>query len=166
MIIRKYEAKDIEMLNDMMMKLQSHFAKIDSTGESLEFKDINAVCKYMQKMRDDVDNMNGIMLVAEDNGDIVGFVQGVIVEHKFGTNIIYDTTHKERKEGWIGLLYVDNNQRGKGFGLQLIEEIKKYFVQEGCETIRVKVLNDNHRTVEIYKKYGFVYHDVVMVKKL
>lgn len=166
-MIRKYDlTKDRPAVDELMVRLQEHFANIDKTKESLPFKDIESANKYMTKMIDDSDSMGGVVLVAEDeNEDVIGFVQGVIIDHKHGDDIVFDTTHNERRDGWIGLLYVNENQRGKGIGKALMDSIQEFFVDNGCDTIRLLVLHDNVKTIEIYKKYGFIYHDVEMVKE-
>jgi ribosomal protein S18 acetylase RimI-like enzyme len=161
-----FEERDRANVDSLMNKLQKHFADIDTTRESLEFNNSEDAHKYMQKMIDDSSSMSGAIFVAEENNEIVGFVQGVIVEHKHGNDAMFDTTHKERKDGWIGLLYVNESQRGKGLGRALMDRMRDHFIENGCDTMRLLVLNDNNHTIEVYKKYGFVYHDVEMVKGL
>lgn len=165
-MIRKLKPEDRETLDELMIKLQMHFAEVDTLGESLPFKNLEDGHSYMQRMINDSDSMDGVVYVAEEMDKIVGFVQGVIVDHQPGGDIIFDTTHAPRKDGWIGLLFVEPEQRGKGIGRLLMDEIKKHFESEGCHTLRLLVLSDNTHTIEIYKKYGFVKHETEMVKKL
>lgn len=165
-MIRKLKPEDREALDGLMTKLQMHFADVDVSGESLPFKNSEDAHSYMQRMIDDSNSMDGVVYVAEEMDRIVGFVQGVIVDHQPGGDIIFDTTHAPRKDGWIGLLFVEPEQRGKGVGRLLMDEIKKHFESEGCHTLRLLVLSDNTHTIEIYKKYGFVEHETEMVKKL
>lgn len=124
-MIREYnDAKDRLAVDELVIRLQKHFANIDTTDESLPFKDIESAHKYMTKMIDDSDKMKGVVFVAVDEiKGVVGFVQGVIVDHKYGDDIVFDTTHDERRDGWIGLLYVDESHRGKGIGKALMDKI-------------------------------------------
>ena len=49
---------------------------------------------------------------------------------------------------------------------KLMDKIKIYFENKGCDTLRLLVLSDNTHAIEIYKKYGFIKHEVEMVRKL
>lgn len=149
-----------------MVELQEHFAKVDTLEESLPFKDRKSAHDYMQKMIDDSESMDGVIYVAEEAGSVVGFVQGVVINHSPGDNVVFDTTHIPRKDGWIGLLFVEPGHRGMGVGQKLMDKIKIYFENKGCDTLRLLVLSDNTHAIEIYKKYGFIKHEVEMVRKL
>lgn len=165
-MIRRFDSQDRESVDRLMIKLQEHFARVDTSNESLPFKDLSSAHDYMQRMLDDSDSMSGVVYVAEEIGNIVGFVQGVVVNHRLGDDIVFDTTHLLRKDGWIGLLFVEPEQRGRGIGRQLMDKIKSHFVSEGCDTLRLLVLSGNTHTIEVYKKYGFIEHEVEMVRKL
>jgi len=65
--------------------------------------------------------------IAEENNQIVGFIQGVIIEHNKGDDEIYDLSHNSSKEGWIGLLYVKTSYRRGGIGQKLLDKMINYF---------------------------------------
>ena len=110
--------------------------------------------------------MNGKIFVTEENGVIVGFIQGVIIEHEKGDDEIYDLSHNPSKEGWIGLLYVKPGHRGCGVGRELLDKMKDYFIAHGCTSIKLLVLSDNVSAVDFYKKSGFMAHDLEMIMKI
>ena len=105
-MIREMDIKDRESIDRMQFELQKYFSEIDRTHESLPYKDMDDAHRYMQKMLDDVKNMNGKVFVSEKDGQVIGFIQGVIIEHKKGDEDIYDLSHNPSNDGWIGLLYV------------------------------------------------------------
>ena len=166
LVIREADATDRPSLDQMQMELQQYFAEIDSTHESLAYQNLAAAHQYMQKMLDDVDNMQGKILVAEKDGEIIGFVQGVIIEHNKGDDKIYDLSHLPGKEGWIGLLYVKPEYRGHKIGQKLLDKIKDYFTNSRCTSIRLLVLADNTNAIKVYQKNGFIPHDIEMILKL
>ena len=166
LVIREADATDRPSLDQMQMELQQYFAEIDSTHESLAYQNPAAAHQYMQKMLDDVDNMQGKVLVAEKDGEIIGFVQGVIIEHNKGDDKIYDLSHPPSKEGWIGLLYVKPEYRGHKIGQKLLDKIKDYFTNSRCTSIRLLVLADNTNAIKVYQKNGFIPHDLEMILKL
>ena len=166
MKIRLYQEQDRPSIDCLQQKLQQHFANVDSTGESLPYCSLDDAHIYMDQMLKDAKEMNGAVYVAEQNHEIVGFVQGVIIEKKKGDDKTWDLAHSPRKEGWIGLLMVDESKRSGGVGSALLEKIVSIFKEKECDCVRLLVLADNKNSVEFYKKRGFVSHDVEMVKAL
>ena len=165
-MIREMIPEDRNEINEMQFELQRFFSEIDQTRESLLYQSINDAHHYMQKMIDDTKSMNGKIFVAEKNNIVVGFIQGVIIEHKKGEDKIYDLSHNPSKEGWIGLLYVKPDYRGNGIGQELLGKMKDYFIVQGCTCIKLLVLSDNANAMGFYKKSGFIAHDLEMVMKI
>ena len=165
-MVREMDIKDREDIDRMQFELQKYFSEIDRTHESLPYKDMDDAHRYMQKMLDDVKNMNGKVLVSEEDGQVVGFIQGVIIEHRKGDDEIYDLSHKPSKDGWIGLLFVKPEFRSSGVSRELLDKMKEYFKSEECTSIRLLVLSDNIHDVNVYEKSGFLRHDLEMVLKV
>lgn len=159
-MIREMETTDLNDLIEMQFELQKYFSEIDKTRDSLPYKSIKDARRYMQKMIDDANTMDGKIFVAEEKDQIIGFIQGVIIEHKKGADTFYDLTHNPSKEGWVGLLFVKPEYRGGGTGQQLLDEMKKYFISKNCTSIRLLVLSDNKHAVAVYEKNGFIRHDL------
>ena len=134
--------------------------------ESLPFTNLRDAHGYMQQMINDSKNMNGAIYVAEESGQVVGFIQGVIIDHQPGQDAVFDAVHAPRKDGWIGLLYVEPEQRGSGIGRALLDEMKHYFQSKNCDTLRLKVLSGNQRAIAFYEKYGLTAREVEMITKL
>lgn len=166
MTIRPFHPKDRAAIDELAIKLHAHFAQVDDTAESLSFANLRDAHDYMQQMINDSENMNGAMYVAEENGQVVGFIQGVIIDHQPGQDAVFDAVHAPRKDGWIGLLYVEPEQRGSGIGRALLDEMKRYFQSKNCDTLRLKVLSGNQRAIAFYEKYGLTAREVEMVTKL
>lgn len=165
-MIREMETTDLNDLIEMQFELQKYFSEIDKTRDSLPYKSIKDARRYMQKMIDDANTMDGKIFVAEEKDQIIGFIQGVIIEHKKSADTFYDLTHNPSKEGWVGLLFVKPEYRGGGTGQQLLDEMKKYFISKNCTSIRLLVLSDNKHAVAVYEKNGFIRHDLEMTLKI
>ena len=97
---------------------------------------------------------------------MVGFIQGVIIDYQPGRDAVFDAVHTPRKDGWIGLLYVEPEQRGSGIGRALLDEMKRYFQSKNCDTLRLKVLSGNQRAIAFYETYGFTAREIEMITKL
>ena len=165
-MIRDMNINDRKDIDEMQFELQKYFSEIDQTHESLSYRKNDDAHCYMQKMIDDAINMNGKIFIAEEKNQVVGFIQGVIIEHKKGDDEIYDLSHAPSKEGWIGLLFVRPEYRGNGIGQKLLDKIKEYFKSENCTSIKLLVLSDNEHAISVYKKNGFLRHDLEMVLKV
>jgi len=166
MKIRLYQEQDRPSIDCLQQKLQQHFANVDTMHESLPYRSLSDAHTYMNQMLQDAKEMNGAVYVAEQNHEIVGFIQGVIIDKKRGDDKTWDLAHNPRKEGWIGLLMVDESKRSGGVGSALLEKMIDYFREQECDCARLLVLADNVNSAEFYRKRGFVAHDVEMVKAL
>ena len=166
MTIRPFHPKDRVAINELAIKLHAHFAQVDDTVESLPFISSRDAHGYMQRMINDSENMDGAIYVAEENGQVIGFIQGVIIDHQPGQDVVFDAVHAPRKDGWIGLLYVEPEQRGSGIGQALLDEMKRYFQSKNCDTLRLKVLSSNRRAIAFYEKYALTVREIEMVTKL
>ena len=165
-MIREMNINDRKDIDKMQFDLQKYFSEIDQTRESQPYKNIDDAHYYMQKMIDDAKNMDGKIFVAEEKDQIIGFIQGVIIEHRKGEDDFYDLIHNPSKEGWAGLLFVKPEYRGSGTGQQLLNEMKNYFISKNCTSIRLLVLSDNKHAIAVYEKNGFMRHDLEMILKL
>ena len=72
---------------------------------------------------------------------------------------------RPRKDGWIGLLYVEPEQRRSGIGRALLDEMKRYFQSKNCDTLRLKVLSSNQRAITFYEKYDLTAREVEIITK-
>lgn len=80
---------------------------------------------FKEKTFDDPDFDPELALVAKDGSEIVGFVMGVIRNHKFA------------KIGYIKLMAVKSSHRRKGIATKLYEIIHNKFVNENCDKERI-----------------------------
>lgn len=162
--IREYVASDFDKIVDLMMMLQSYFKEIDISGEKVEFENRESAEEYVRKALKDDNDMDGKLFVAESESKIVGFIQGVIIEHN--KDVMFKLTHRKRKDGWIGLLFVNPDVRGKGVAQLLIGDIREYFKNNDCVSMRLKVDSNNKLAMSVYNKYGFKPGDLEMAIKI
>lgn len=164
MLVREYLDSDFESVVGLMTALQSYFKEIDIYGEKVDFENRESTEKYINQAFEDVAKMNGKVFVAESDDKVIGFVQGIISEHK--DDAMHNLTHAKGNAGWIGLLFVDSNYRSKGIAQSLLEKMKDYFKQKGCSSMRLKVDSNNKLAINVYEKYGFTPRDLEMAIKI
>jgi GNAT superfamily N-acetyltransferase len=82
---------------------------------------------------------DGIVLVAEIDGEPVGFVTGSLVDG----------------DGEIDWLFVDPEARGQGVGTELFEAIRDELESQGAGTVRALVLSENEEGDQFFEQFGY-----------
>jgi ribosomal protein S18 acetylase RimI-like enzyme len=159
-MIRPYTDDDIAQLDELTRGFQDYMVSIDQQGGLHAFVSPEAAHNYMGKLISDINEMEGAIYVAVENDKVIGFVQGIIDRHTDEGDVLYNTTHKPAVDGWVGVLYVSPEYRGKKLGLALLDTIKGSFKEHGCDTLRLSVMFDNASSVKFYEAYGMRTHDV------
>lgn len=163
--IRKYQLEDRPKVVQLMSKLQDFFVDIDSHHELKSFESLKDAEKYIDQAVADATAMSGSIFVAKnEHGQVVGFIQGIISDHV--DEVMHNLTHQQGKDGWIGLLIVDEQHRNQRVGKQLLKCISDFFDEAGCSSVRLKVSSNNTHAIEVYKSSGFSERDIELARKL
>ena len=160
--VRLYEAADQPALISLIRNFQNHLAESDTADEVHSFQSDEDVLRYFEQMRWDVENREGNTFVAHDETGLVGFISGIVRRRPEQADVMFQTTHAPTVQGWIGLLFVLPNQRGQGIGRALMDKMKSYFLNMGCNSMRLLVAHDNPGAVEMYRRYGMSEQELEM----
>ncbi len=90
-----------------------------------------------------------LFLVAVDGDSLVGTVMGGYDGHR----------------GWIYSLAVDENERHRGIGTELMAEVEGRLKERGCLKINLQVMPDNEGVVQFYRELGFSVEDRLSMGK-
>lgn len=85
-------------------------------------------------------------VVAEVDGKVVGFMLGEMASGEFGL---------EESTGWIEVLGVDPDHRGKALGRHLAEAILAHFRSRGAKKVRTLVDEDMEGLRAFFTSLGF-----------
>ncbi len=85
-------------------------------------------------------------VVAESGGRVVGFMFGEMRSGEFGM---------EEPTGWIEVLGVDPDLRGKAVGRSLAERVMDHFRQSGATTVRTLVDEEMVGIEKFFRRLGF-----------
>lgn len=88
----------------------------------------------------------GILVVAEEQGKLVGYLAGGMAEF---------TDWRPIKRAELMSFYVDPNYRSQGVGRHLTEMFFKWAREQGVDTAMVSAYADNARGIQFYKSMGF-----------
>lgn len=82
---------------------------------------------------------DGLFLVVEKNGGIVGSAMGGYDGHR----------------GWIYSVAVDPDHRSLGIGAALVSELEHRLASMGCAKVNLQVRTDNLAVIDFYQGLGY-----------
>ena len=138
MIIRKADYDDVKILNNFLTLLIRDERQYD-LGIDENFIVTNMYENY-------IEDSNKLLIVAEENDEIVGYLYGIIKP--------IDDTYKYIVAK-LDALYIDNNYRNKGIATSLINHFKKWAVSKNANKIEVNVWSNNIKAKRLYEKNNF-----------
>lgn len=100
---------------------------------------------------------NDITLVAVVNNKIVGYIIGSLDTEGSYNNI---------KQAELNNMYVLEEYRSIGVGGRLFDELKKLFIENGMQEVKVVADCKNVKAVNFYKKNGFSESEITLKQKL
>jgi ribosomal protein S18 acetylase RimI-like enzyme len=142
-IIRRAVSSDVERIVELRLLLQEHAEKsnpliwrITEDGKKL----------LKQKVENELADSNIHVLLAEADGEIIGYVQGEVTRR---------SDHVPRTVGQVSLMYVVKQFRRKGVGRRLMKELCKFFNSNKTEDLTVRYIIGNKEAEEFWRKLGF-----------
>jgi ribosomal protein S18 acetylase RimI-like enzyme len=152
-IVRRAKKEEIEIVASMlsrMYRLNSEFDPLLQVPEDLE-----------ERMKKSIEismfNDNFIVLVAEEEGKIIGAARVKIVDREF---------YLPEKEGIIEEIYVHPAYRKKGIGEAIIKYIQKELLSKGVKLVSAHFPAKNIIAISFYKKLGFIEEHYHFIKNI
>ncbi len=103
--------------------------------------------KHALEFRKDFLNKNEVFIIAENNGKISGYAEGII--EKTSSKL------KAKNVGILESLYIRSGYRGKGLGEKLSLQLLKWFKSRNIKSYKLVVHHANSKAYKLYKKLGF-----------
>ena len=149
-IIRSAEEKDAKDLSDVRVKIDGETENMDrEKGEAFIDE-----AGFKQIIKEDTASERNLFLLAEINGEIVGFsrcegnkLKRISHKVEFGVCVL--------KDYW-----------GYGIGQNLIKESIFWADSNGIKKINLSVLETNEKAIKLYEKYGFTVEGVLKNDKI
>ncbi len=146
LIIRKATKKDLDILLLFEQGVINAERPFDSTlkNDPLHYYHFNEM----------MNDSNVQLVVAESNQKIIGS----------GYARIEDAKHylQHAKHAYLGFMYVDPNERGKGIIQKIIETLKQWSLSRNITELRLDVYKNNTPAISAYEKAGFSQHMIEM----
>jgi ribosomal protein S18 acetylase RimI-like enzyme len=132
--------------------------KIRAYGEEDQAKliDLWTACGLVVPWNDPARDIGRKLLVDRDLF-LVGLLEGRIVASVMGGY--------EGHRGWINYLAVAPDQRRKGYGRLIMEEVERRIAEKGSPKINLQVRTSNTGVIAFYESLGYRADDVVGMGK-
>ena len=152
--IRRAESKDLGVVQKLGYQLLETERKgWDPTLDSSWAKGEEGKKVYLDAIE------NKYVLLAEDDGEAVGYLIGKI-------HIPPKQAARHIVLARLINIYVDGAHRHQGIGKRLFQHFREHCIEQGVNDLEVLVLAKNQNAIEFYKKQNFTPKRVAMAQKL
>jgi len=158
MEIRKAKIQDMKKLIELWEGYESYHLGLTKEKYMQKFLQTNknAIPEMEKYFKKKISSEDSDILVAEDSGEIVGFIMLSVYESSPIAEV--------KKYGHIGYFFVNQNMRGKGIGKEIYKKSMDWFKEKEVKRISLEVNFLNKKTIELYRKLGFKEFEINMIK--
>ncbi len=103
--------------------------------------------KYREWMEETLAQEERVLLVAEVEGEVLGFIHG-----RLGSSF---PTMAPRRKGFITDLAVAAAHRRRGIGRRLAEAVSQWFAQQDAVEVRLSAATSNEAAIAFWQALGF-----------
>lgn len=154
--IREMEDRDRDRVIDLIWQLNL-FEEAISRDRALDRK---AAAAGLARNRRRMSEHGGIELVAEVEGQVVGYLLCVIEMAQ--PYVRQDLS----RQAYVAELVIDERQRGRGLGSRLIDAAESFARAQDAASIFIGVLAGNDPADRLYEHLGFRAYAIERVKRL
>jgi ribosomal protein S18 acetylase RimI-like enzyme len=155
--IEPYKTKNLAAITRFVEAIQEHErSKVPELKPGAEIGK-----QYIEMLLKNVDEMNGIMLIAKSDGQAIGFVCTYIDEDD--DLLLRDEFHSH---AYISDIYVEPDWRGQGIAAKLLEAVENEMSARGCKQIRICSKATNLISLKCYDKAGYERYEVIFRKTI
>ena len=159
-MIRPYEERDRPNVERLMDWFGDELAAMDPYRRVLRGEGFGAY--YVDRMLTEAREHDGLVLVAEEDGSVVGFAGGAVRDRPDEEALEVLRYH----DGEITELYVAPTARRRGIGAALVERLEDEFRARGCGAVHIDVFAPNESAKQFYAWLGYVAREIHQLKIL
>lgn len=144
-MIRTANAHDVDAIGELWLQLLAYHRQIDP--ENMPEPAPDGARRYAVRVGDSLDDTHTRVFVAEDDGRVVGYVMGVIVD-------MVPETFIAARSGFLADIYVLSDYRGQGVGRALVEAFRGWLQGRGVTHYEWFVAEKNAEARAFWQKVG------------
>jgi GNAT superfamily N-acetyltransferase len=141
--VRNAKLKDVKAIARLNFELMKHVGKYDKIFKMRK----NPLPIMEEWRRKGVYNPRHKLMVAEDNGKVIGYINAFIKTRPK----IYEVT----KVGFISDVYVIPEYRKQGVSKLLMEPVLKWLKSKKLKYVHLFAVTENEVALKVWRKYGF-----------
>jgi GNAT superfamily N-acetyltransferase len=157
--IRWFEEADRGQVEALMDHFGDEIAAMDPYGRCIREQGYGA--EFVRQMLEAASGPDGVVLVAEDKGRIVGFASGQVETRKERERLAVI----EYRNGAVPELYVSPEWRRRGLGSALLARLDEHFRARGCQASVIEVFAPNVGARDFYGRLGYEERDIWLCKR-
>jgi GNAT superfamily N-acetyltransferase len=144
MIIRIAGEDDVPVIGQMWEKLAQYHNMLD---EALPPAARGGGKVYARRLISRLNDRQTLVLVAEDDGRLIGYALAVVVD------VIPDMFIQENS-GFLADIYVDDDYRRQGVGRALVTEVRSWLSRQGIRSFEWYVAEHNQAGQQFWESLG------------
>jgi ribosomal protein S18 acetylase RimI-like enzyme len=143
-MIRLITPADAPAIAELWKSLVAYHQGLDS---ALPGEAPNGAGRYTKRLLQHLDDTNTRALVAEEDGRVVGFILGMIVD-------LLPDTFAQEPGGFLADIYVHTDYRRQGIGRALVNELQAWFRDKGVTHYDWHVAARNPEGLAFWRSLG------------
>lgn len=143
-IIRRADKGDADALAEMWLSLVAFHQQL---SEDLPGAARGGEHRYVRRIMERLDDPYTCALVAEWEGQVVGFVLGMVID-------LMPDIFDQKPSGFLADIYVESQVRRQGVGRSLVNELMSWFRQCGIQTFDWHVSSNNPEGLAFWRSMG------------
>ena len=145
---RKYNSKDRKVIEEMATQLVSYMAEFVPTRLNTPKPEYGH--KYLDSVEKTIADGNGILIIAESEGEIIGYTYGYLIKQSEEELL----EMRKLSVGHVEDLIVKPDYRASGIGSELINRLTDGLKEKGCTALEL-FTSPFCPAHEFYLKCGF-----------
>jgi GNAT superfamily N-acetyltransferase len=143
-MIRNAVAADAVAIGKLWEKLVAYHQQID---HDMPRATLHGASLYARSLSSRLEDSHTRVLVAEENGRIVGYVLGVVVD-------LVPEMFEQEAGGFLADIFVEEAYRGQGIGTALVNALTDWFRQKGLNHYEWHVAAGNTEALAFWSSLG------------
>ncbi len=143
-MIRPAVASDAVAIGKLWEKLVAYHRTLDM---DMPRSTAQGASLYARSLSDRLDDSHTRVFVAEEDGRIVGYVLGVVVD-------LLPEMFEQEAGGFLADIFVEDAWRGRGIGTALVDMLVDWFRQKGLRHYEWHVAANNPTALAFWQKVG------------
>lgn len=143
-MIRPAVASDSVAIGKLWEKLVAYHQALDM---DMPRATAQGASLYARSLSDRLDDSHTRVFVAEEDGRVVGYVLGVVVD-------LLPEMFEQEAGGFLADIFVEDAYRGRGIGTALVDTLVDWFRQKGLRHYEWHVAANNTEALAFWEKVG------------